>query len=72
MKRAEEPSLEKTKRRARRSCDFWQWYSRVSVKISVVDRFNQLLRDLDDLLFTSCRQNKRHRQTVNGEEAVRR
>lgn len=49
-----------------------QSHSRVGIEISVVDRFNQLLRYLDDLLFTSCRENKRQRdrQMVNGEKPV--
>lgn len=41
---------------------FTQLYSRVGIEISIVDCFNQLLRNLDDLLFTSCRQNKRQKE----------
>lgn len=41
---------------------YTQLYSRVGIEISIVDCFNQLLRNLDDLLFTSCRQNKRQKE----------
>lgn len=32
----------------------WELDSRVGFKVSIVDRFDELLRDLYDLLFTSC------------------
>ena len=61
------PPKQKNIRLPPAACD-WESNSRVSIKIAIIDRLNQLLCYLDYLLFASWREGEGERERERGRE----